>query len=166
MFISKADLVPASLATMVMLTLTAAQQPSQLGLGFAMIGIASGESARVNALNMGTGLQGQNSSCSVTLQFLDAQGQLLKQSAITLQPGKAGSLDLSSDELPGTDSRTEVRAVLRFGYSGGANPPPAILQQFDCNIVPSLEVYDNDTGRTSFVLTEAKPLPPPPIPAQ
>jgi hypothetical protein len=42
-------------------------------------------------------------------------------------------------ELPGgNDPRSEIRAVLLFGYYSGANPPPTVLQKFDCNIVPSL----------------------------
>jgi hypothetical protein len=155
------------LAWLFVLTSTAvsAQSPSQPGLGFGMIGIAIGESARVNALNLGNALSPQDSSCSVMLQFLDTEGQLLKQKVITLQAGKAASLDLGRSELPrGNDPRAEIRAVLLFGYSGGANPPPAVLQTFNCNIVPSLEVFDNDTGRTSFILTDAKQLPPLAIP--
>ena len=147
------------LAALVMALVPARAQPSsEPGVGFAMVGIAAGQSARVNALNMGSRSSTQNSSCSVTLQFLDTQGQVLKQTVVTLRPGKSASLDLSHDQLPGDDLRAEIRTVLLFGYSGGAPPGPEILQQFDCNIVPSLEVYDNDTGRTSFVLTDAKPL--------
>jgi len=58
-----------------------------------------------------------------------------------------------------------LRAVLVFGYSGGANPPPQLLQQAaTCNIVPSLEIYDNDTQKTSIVVTDVKPLPGPSMP--
>ena len=141
-------------------TVLSAQPP---GVAFGMTGIANGQSARVNALNLGNAPAGtaDTSSCTVTFQFLDAEGQLLKQAMIALKPGKAGALDLSRDELPsGNDSRVEVRAVLLFGYSGGANPPPGVLQRFKCDIVPSLEVFDNDTRKTSFILTQAKPLPP------
>ena len=91
----------------------------------------------------------------------------MKQKVVTLQAGKAASLDLGRSELPaGNEPRAEIRAVLLFGYFGGANPPPNVLQKFDCNIVPSLEVFDNITGRTSFILTDAKQLPPLAIPAQ
>jgi hypothetical protein len=131
------------------------------GLGFAMVGVASGQSARINALNMGSRSSTQDSSCSVTLQFVDLQGQLLKQSVVNLGPGKGATLDLSRDQVPGDDLRAEIRAVLLFGYSGGAPPGPDVRQQFDCNIVPSVEVYDNNTGRTSLILTDAKPLPVP-----
>jgi len=140
---------------------------AQTGSGFPMTGIASGQSARVNALNMATLDPNNPTSCSVTLEFLDTTGTVLKQTSIDLQPGAAGSLDLSWDELPGGTLRTEVRAVLLFGYSGGANPPSEILRHTACgNLVPSLEVYDNSSGRTNFILTDAKALPAPAIPLQ
>jgi len=131
-----------------------------------MIGIAAGQTARVNALNLGTSSSTQNSSCGVTLQLLDTQGQVLKQTVVILQPGKAAFLDLNRDQAPLGDARVEIRAVLLFGYFGGAPPTPGILQNFDCNIVPSVEVYDGDTGKTSFILTETRALPGPASPAQ
>jgi hypothetical protein len=51
--------------------------------------------------------------------------------------------------------------VLLFGYPGGVPPTSDILQQFDCNILPSLEIYAGKSGRTTFVLTDAKALPSP-----
>jgi hypothetical protein len=140
-------------------------QSNQAGVGFAMVGVSTGEISRINALNLGQGTLPAPSRCAVTLRFLDTEGHVIKQSIVTLEPGKAASLDLSRDELPG-DSRAEVRAELLFGYSGGANPPALVLQQFDCNIVPSLEVFDAQTQKTSVILTDAKPLPLPATPAQ
>ena len=149
----------AALGMMFVPTAAEAQPASSPGVGFAIVGVATGQSARVNALNLGSMSSTADSSCSVTLQFLDTQGQQLKQSVVTLGSGKGASLDLSRDQAPGDDARVQIRVVLLFGYSGGAAPGPDVLQQFDCNIVPSLEVYDNNTGRTSFILTDAKPLP-------
>jgi len=143
-----------------------AQAPYQPGIGFAMIGIASGESMRVNALNIGSSASKQASSCPVTLQFLGAQSEVLKQTIVTLRPGAAASMDLSRDAIRAGEGRAEIRAVLLFGYSGGAAPSPEVLQRFDCNIVPSVEVYENRTGRTSVVVTDARPLPSTAIRAQ
>jgi len=56
---------------------------------------------------------------------------------------------------------------MAFGYGGGANPPQKLLQQIAaCNIVPRVEIYDNDTGNIRIVVTEARPLPGPlqPVP--
>jgi hypothetical protein len=133
---------------------------------FPMIQIATGESARVNAQNLEAGSSAQDSSCSVTLQFLDTGGRVVKQVVVLLRPGKVASLELSRAELRGDDPRVEIRAVLLFGYYGGAPPGPAMARQFDCNIVPSLQVFDDRTGKMKRVLTDAKRLPPPATPAQ
>ncbi|SRR6266478_2921030 len=145
---------------------TRAQLPNQPGMRFPMIQIATGESARVNAQNLQAGSSAKDSSCSITLQFLDTGGRVVKQAVVLLRPGKVASLELSRAELRGDDPRVEIRAVLLFGYYGGAPPGPAMVQQFDCNIVPSLQVFDDRTGEMKLVLTDAKPLPPPATPAQ
>ena len=160
-YILLAPLVLTALSTQVN-----AQTPYQPGVGFAIVGLASGQSLRVNALNLGTGSSAPESRCTVTLQFLDANGQALKQTVATLRPGKAAFLDLGRDEVAGDDARAPIRAVLLFGYYGGAQPGPGTLQMFDCNIVPSLEIFDSETKQTSAVLTDAKTLPPPATPAQ
>lgn len=141
------------------LTLTVAVAQAQPGLSTAVVGIASGQSARVSALNLGSSASTADSSCTVAMQFLDAQRKVVKEAPVSLQPGKAASLDLSHEELPGSQLRSQIPVVLLFGDSGGAPPGPEVLLQFDCNIVPSLEVYDAVTGRTSLLLTDAKPLP-------
>jgi hypothetical protein len=146
-------------------TVARAQLPYQPGVGFPTVWLALGERARVSALNRGTGSSTKDASCSVTLQFLDARGQVVKQTVAALKRGEVASMDLSRGELPG-DSRAEIRTVLLFGYSGGAPPGPGMLERFDCNIVPSLEVYDVRAGKTRLSLTDAKPLAPPTTPAQ
>ena len=140
--------------------------PSQ-GLGFAIVSIAAGQSVRINVLNQSSspGLQGP-AGCRISLQFYDAAGQLVTEYVVPggLSVGKSAGVDLNRDDLPGAD-RLSLRAVLAFGYLGGANPPPQLLQQTaTCNIVPSLEIYDNDTQKTSIVITDAKPLPGPLLP--
>ena len=158
---------PLTLTSLLLVTSVAmeAQQAYQPGVSFPMIGIAAGETARLNAVNLGTSSSTANSSCTVTFAFLDVNGQTLTDNkVITLAPGQAAFLDLSRSQLLGSDPRREVRAVLFFGYSGGAPPTADILQQFDCGIVPSLEVFDDKSGRSSYVLTNAQALPGPATP--
>ena len=78
---------------------------------------------------------------------------MLAKKVVRLALGQAALLELGRNQLPADDPRKEIRAVLLFGYSGGARPTADILQQFDCAIVPSLEAYDDRSGRTSYVLT-------------
>jgi hypothetical protein len=141
--------------------------PPTQGLGFAIVGVAPGQSVRINALNQLAGPAAQGpAGCRMSLQFYDAEGQLVLEYVVPsgLSVGKSAAVDLNRDGLPGGD-RLSLRAVLAFGYFGGANPPPQLLQQTaTCNIVASLEIYDNDTQKTSIVVTDAKPLPGPPMP--
>jgi hypothetical protein len=134
---------------------------AQPGIGFGMVGIALGQSAQISALNLGSSKSTPDSGCTVALQFLDVKGNVLKQSTFTLGQGKAASLEIGRDKVPGTDLRAEIRAVLLFGYSGGAPPGPTVLQQYDCNILSSIQVFDNDTGKTNYIVTDTKPLPAP-----
>ena len=159
-------LLVASLVLLLTSSATTTQLPYQPGMDFPLIQIAICESARVNALNLETGSSVKDSSCSVTLQFQDTTSRIVKQTVILLRPGEAGSLEVSRTELAGNDSRAEIRAVLLFGYYGGAPPSPAIARLFNCNIVPSLQVFDACTGKMKLVLTDAKPLPPPATPVQ
>jgi hypothetical protein len=148
-------------------TAARAQSPYQPGVGFPAIRLAPAERARVSALNRGTGSSTKDASCSVTFQFLDARGHVVKQTIAALKRGEVGSLALSRGELQGGDSRAEIRTVLLFGYYGGAPPGPAIRERlFDCNIVPSLEVYEDRAVKTRLDFTDAKPLAPPTTPAQ
>jgi hypothetical protein len=147
-------------------TMWAADVPTAPGIGFAMVRIGSGQSARLNALNIGaSGLAGRNAgSCGggITFEFYGADGELLKRKVVPgLKPGKAAFVELSRDELPKGALTISIRAVLRFGYGGGAPPTSEMIQRFECHLLPSLEVFESATGKVQFVLTETKPLPEP-----
>ena len=136
---------------------------AQSGLSFPMIGIATGQAARLNVVNLAANNPMNPSSCSVELQFLDTSGKQIKQNSAQIPAGQALSLELRHSDLPGDHQRSEVRAVLLFGSSGGAAPPTT--RTSDCgSLLPSLEVYDRDTGKTSLVVTGAKELPAPLLP--
>lgn len=136
------------------------QQP---GAGFAVIGVAVSQTARINVVNEAPiALPGQDSEvspgCRVVLQFYGADGAILKERIIEdLAPGKIEFLDLAKADRPGSNLRTPIRAIARFGYSGGANPPRALIE--GCRVVPSLEIYDSESGKADLVITEAKALP-------
>lgn len=135
---------------------------AQPGAGFRVLGVAQGQTARINVFNEApaTAVRDPESlfGCRVVLQFYGIEGQLLKELAIdNLAPGKIAFLDLAAADRPNKEVRTPIRAVARFGYSGGANPPPGMLEA--CQVVPSLELYDTDTGKADLVLNETKALP-------
>ena len=140
-------------------TMTAAAQ-AQPGVAFGLLGLAEGQSLRVNALNLGNRSSSSASGCEVTLRFLDAKGVVLRESVVQIPVGQGASLDLRRAQVSNQPGRASVRAVLLFGFAGGGAPPgPDARRNFDCNIVPTLELFDDATGRTALVLTDAKPLP-------
>lgn len=146
-----------SLVAFSAVTMAAQAQP---GVGFGLIGIAEGQSLRVNALNLGNRSSTPATGCDVTMRFLDAKGGVLRESVVRLAVGQGAGLDLRRAQVSDKPGRTSVRAVLLFGSAGGGAPPgPDARQNLDCNIVPTLELLDDSTGRTTLVMTDAKPLP-------
>ena len=149
--------------------LPAADLPTSPGVGFPMVGVGSGQTMRINMLNNGSGGEPLSSGrvpggCGggISVEFYSGEGELLKKKVIpNLLPGKAAFVDLSHDELPKGTGRTQIRAVLRYGYAGGAPPSPEMVQLLRCNLLPSLEIWENTTGKTSLLVMESKPLPEP-----
>lgn len=141
------------------LTMTMSAQ-AQSGVAFGLLGMAEGQSLRINALNLGSRSSTPASGCEVTLRFLDAKGLVLREKVLQLPVGQSASFDLRRAQISDQPGRASVRAVLLFGFAGGGAPPgPDVRQNFDCNIVPTLELVDDASGRTTLVLTDAKPIP-------
>lgn len=139
------------------MTMAAQAQP---GVAFGLLGVAEGQSLRVNALNLGNRSSTSATGCAVTLRFLDAKGVVLRESVVQTPAGHGALLDLRRAQVSEQPGRASVRAVLLFGFAGGGAPAgPDARQNLDCNIVPTLELFDDSTGRTTLVLTDAKPLP-------
>jgi hypothetical protein len=133
------------------------------GVEFSAISLGPGERARLIAINGAP--SAERGSCGVAYSFLDTRLQIVKEAVAVLKAGEASELELSRRDLPGNGS-VKVHSILQFGYSGGAPPSPTTLvERYDCNIVPSLEVYD-PAGTVRLRLTDARPLPPPPGPQQ
>jgi hypothetical protein len=113
-----------------------------------MVGIASGQTLRFNVVNVGA----PNPSplpCVLALAFLDSDGKIVKQKFVSLGSGKAAFLDLEMSGVRGPD-RAEVRGI-------GYNPllaPGSIPQPISCSLVPTLELFDTTSGRTSAIVTD------------
>ena len=130
---------------------------AQSGLGFPPVRIASGQTAHMSVRNTAIPDAG-GSSCRINFRFLDSNDKVLKESIINIQPGKAGDLDLAFEEIAGARSRTRIRAVLLYGYHGGANPSPEILLPTACDsLSPRLEVFDRKTGKSRATFTNPAP---------
>jgi hypothetical protein len=124
-----------------------------------MIGLAEGQTARLNVLNPGVSPDvtppPAGVYCSAIVQFLDGNGKVLKSTNVNVSPGQSQPFDLFSDaDLNlALDSRTEIRAVII---------PPAVIpvvstgaaatQAAACRLDGTLEIFDSLTKRTQAVL--------------
>jgi len=112
---------------------------------FAMLGITHGQTARLNVVDT---MDVPPGPCrEVELMFLDSVGNIRRRSVQCLMSGHAAFLDLNGDFLEMTGNRAQIRAKVHL-----INPTEGTMTNF----VATIEVFDNETGRTSFVL-----VPPP-----
>jgi hypothetical protein len=122
-----------------------------------MIGIAVGQTAQLNLLNPGVvpSATAAGVICSAVVTFIDAGGNILKSATVTVPPGQSSPYDLHSDTdlnlAAGT--RRDIRALIMIP----AVPPPsgATAATPACQLIPTLEIFDNVTGRTLVALGHA-----------
>ena len=107
--------------------------------GTGMIGVVPGQTVRLNAVNIGV----PANACNIDLTILDSTGNPLTRSAsMTLMPGAATHLDFSPP--PATLlARTQVRTLVALADVAGNH----------CAILPTVEVFDHVTLRTSIAMS-------------
>jgi len=104
------------------------------------VGLTAGQTARLNVLNPGALAPAVAMVCAAQLSFLNAQGTVLKTTSVTVPPGESMSFNLDRDvDLIVSDLRVQVRAVIAYTSN-------------TCALLPTLEVFNDDTGRTQFVV--------------
>ena len=124
-----------------------------------MVGLAFGQTARLNVVNVGAATPSPI-PCVLVLAFQDADGRILKQMFVSVMAGKAAQLDLTLSDIDGKarDQGREVNAtrvqIRGIGYNPLLSPGSAIPQPLSCNLVPTLEVFDTVTGRTAVIVTD------------
>jgi hypothetical protein len=134
-----------------------------------MVGLTEGQTARLNLLNPGVlSPAATGAICSAQVSFLNGRGDVLKMTTVNVIPGKSVAFDLNRDtDFADADRRVEIRAIIRIPpVTPVASPPqPLPPQPVTCTLIPSLEVFNNDTGRTQVVITDARGVPGPwPVP--
>jgi hypothetical protein len=105
--------------------------PRSGDIEFGLAGITRSDTARLGAFCPGEAARAEP-ACQVHFEFHDINGRLLKQSDVTLQPGAAGFLDLSSTETVSGAGRVMIQPCLKV--DGGA-------------AVATLAVIDNGLGQ-------------------
>jgi hypothetical protein len=115
--------------------------------GSSLVGIARGQVARLNVVNLGVFPQDPNvppDICRVTLTFVDGGGNVLSQVTKSVDFNRAAFLDLSwSDVPPDPYHRLQVRALV--------NVEPNAAGQFP-SLKPTLEVFNTETGMTTILI--------------
>ena len=96
--------------------------PQVLTLG--MVGLAPGQTARLNALNLlgccaltDRPIRILSVPCNMTLSFMDDQGTTLKIATTNIDSGKAVHLDLARDEVNGDSPSSRFRFVESYSRS-------------------------------------------------
>jgi hypothetical protein len=134
---------------------------------FGMVGLGTGQTARLNAFALPLGgpiIAG--ASCQVTFDFYDATGKSLKTETVTVAQGSAVSYDLARTEIitPST-GRVEIRGTLRSAFvnpsavvtPGTPGMPITPISAF-CSVLPTLEIFDS-LGQTTVLLQQPTALP-------
>ena len=122
------------------LTLGAMQAQAIIIINSRPVGITLGQTARLTFAGIG-----ETRGFIVNWRFIDADGVTVAQSErpLTVPLGQMISVDLDRDALGRTDPRVQIRVEVEVLTPG--NP--------DKNLFTSLEVFDNDTGKTTvFVI--------------
>jgi len=138
---------------------------------FGMIGLTRGQTMRLNIVNLSQPPDPDKQippPCRVVLSFRDAAGQPIRNSdgqvirrEVSLQSGESAFLDLNADMFGGPSTNADVapaRLQLRpfvrvLQAPGDPNIPPPCF--------PTMEVFDNTSGRTSIISAGFVPPPEP-----
>ena len=117
------------------------------------VGISQGQTARFNVLRPN---EAATATCSAVLTYFDGTGKQLKTSTVTVAPGTIGYLNLFSDTdlALAADQRKQIRVTVAVpvelpSYSSTSTTTKAVPV---CRLIPTLEIFDEVTGRTSVVL--------------
>lgn len=123
--------------------------PTERLLNFTSIGVAAGQTARLNVSNLGNE--------PITAQFFvfDERGvNHLPLTEMPVDPGRTVSMDLPYRYIPTDQRRFQIRGMIKLTSRSG--------QITDGTITASLEIFDNLTGRTNIGLSPVKIDPPDP----
>lgn len=126
---------------------------------FGIVGLARNQVARLNVLNPGNAYGIQNRTCSADMEFRDDQDRELKTATAEVDWGKAVSLQVDQHEIGNDALRVQIRAVVKTAISQpDASATSSVMPGAVCSFLPTLEVFDKDTGKTTLILSEGRSI--------
>ena len=146
MTITSARLLP-GIAVLGLLAITfgitgdAGAAPPRPPVSSPLVGIVEGQRAHLTLVNAG-GKRGTTGTCAAALSFVDDQGRLLKQQAVTLAPGQGTFLALDFNEAPPTTDR------VRLHYRAVVTPTNDACD----GTIAGHEMIENGTSKTSVFI--------------
>ena len=118
-------------------------------ISFGIVGITRAQTMRINVADVSDVPPGP---CrQVEMGFFDVHGNFLRRSSQCVSAGQAVSFDLNGASVESSTTRRAIRAAIRLDPPGDSNA---------VNIVATVEVFDNETGKTSFLVPVAAPSAP------
>jgi hypothetical protein len=122
---------------------------------FGMVGLATGQTARLNALALPVGGPIIAGSCQVTFDFYDDAGNLLKTGTAPVTQGTAVHEDL----VGSSTARLQIRGTVRAAFvSASAVGAPGTPVSGSCPVLPTLEIFNTSSGQTTVVLQQTTAL--------
>ena len=144
--IKKQTLKLAALAILVTATIftgaASAQTAATVSRSTGMFGITTNQTARLNVVRDDPFFR-DDPFLRIELLIVDTEGNILAQKVLDLGAGKGTYLDLRGRDVI-SRGRVQLRAIVRFV----GTPDTRVVE----NAIPTLEVIDNQTGETRFLL--------------
>ena len=153
------------------LTVRAGAQPaiivaSPQYVTFGMVGLATGQTARLNAFALPVGgpiIAG--AYCQVTFAFYDDSGNSLKTGTEKVAQGAAVNYDLAWTDITTSTDRVEIRGTVRAALvtpSAVGTPVTPVMpvpaSSTSCSVLPTLEIFGPSSGQTTVVLQQTSAL--------
>ncbi len=131
---------------------TTTTPPVQVTLTSGIVGLAEGQTARLNALNPGVAPPAATGAiCSGLLAFVGGDGTVLKTKTVNVAAGASGEIILDSvlDLALAVNERKEIRATITIPP---VPPPTASSTTPVCQLIGTLEIYNTLNGHTQVTL--------------
>ena len=120
---------------------------------FGMVGLVEGQTAQLNLLAPHAPAVAAAAACTAAVAFLDANGNVLKSGTLTVLPDQSASfaMDSDADLQMAAGERREIRATIQM--SPAVPPGLTVPAAAPCRLIPTLEIFDNLTKKTSVIVT-------------